>query len=106
MPTCSKGKVTKTVNGTITLTALDGKKKIDSKEIKDKSASDVWDNCKCPEGQEIAYGKCITANVPEKGEKVTGSFDIGLGFTIAWDLTVDSDREITNCEYECKPKPD
>src|SRR5438445_11066477 len=98
MPTCTKGQIDKTVSGTVTL-------KIGGVNVKDitadkERASDKWDNCHCKAGQTYKELKCITATDKTVGEAVKGSFSPAKGITIEYDLTVDSVRNITNCEYE------
>lgn len=103
MPTCTKGKIDKTVSGTVTI-KLGGVKFKEVKVDKEK-ASDQWDNCHCKAGETYKQLKCITATDKTVGEVVKGSFTPTTGVTIEFDLTVDSVRDITNCEYECVSEP-
>ena len=100
MPTCTKGKIDKTVSGTVTL-KVGGFAIKEIKADKEK-ATERWNNCHCPEGETFKEIKCITATDNTLGEVVKGSFSPQSGITIEYDFTVDTVRDVTNCEYECK----
>jgi hypothetical protein len=103
MLTCTKGKITKTASGKIKLLIYGHEAA--SMDVKDKSNTETWDNCKCPDGEKYVEIKCISAQNTEKNQPMKGKVDISGGFQIEYDLTVDSTRDVTNCEYECK-QPD
>lgn len=102
MPTCSKGEVTKTATGTVKIMYHDVT--IKTVDLNGETVTDRWDNCKCEEGKYKEI-KCITAEVKENKVPEKGTYALGKsGFSIDYDLKVDSIRKITNCEYECKPE--
>ena len=99
MPTCSKGSIKVTASGTAVLTWKGTR--MGTLQVRDESAEDTWDNCSCPDGFMYREITCITAQVREQGEQVKKTVDLGGGFAVDVDLTVDTTRDITNCEYDC-----
>jgi hypothetical protein len=102
MPTCSKGEIVKTAKGKVTLLWHDVA--IKTMDLDGESASDKWDNCHCKEDEEYNEIKCISADIPEIGKELKGTAALPHGIEIKYDLTIDTTRKITNCEYECHPK--
>ena len=100
MPTCTRGTTKKTVSGTVKIKFAG--RTIQTVPLTNEEGSEQWDTCRCEQGT-YQENVCITATDNTQGESVRGSHrpDPLLPITIEWDLTVDTEREITNCEYEC-----
>ncbi|MBI1181808.1 MAG: hypothetical protein GC201_14760 [Alphaproteobacteria bacterium] len=100
MPNCSRGAITKTLSGTIKVTF--GGVELLNHRITNQQINDSWNNCKCQSPLVFHETKCITATVNEGPDPLKDTIDLGHGVSVAYDLTVNSAREVTNCEYECR----
>lgn len=101
MPTCTKGAITKIMSGPVKVKLMGVQ--IGKFNLKNQRLNESWNNCNCPDGKTYKEGKCIKAIANEKGEKLKGTATF-KPFTVTYDLTVDTEREIVNCEYDCVKK--
>ncbi len=102
MPTCTRGTTKKTVSGTVKIKVAG--RTIQTVNLTNEEGSDQWNTCRCEQGT-YQENVCITATDNTRGESVRGSYAPALLITIEWDLTVDTEREITNCDYDCVTSP-
>lgn len=98
MPTCTRGITKKTVSGTVTIKL--GSVEVGTIDLSDREHRESWNTCRCEEGDYVERS-CITATQSTRDESVTGAYEPTRGLRIEWDLTVDTERDITNCEYDC-----